>query len=109
MRTAGSSSRSSPTACATVRASPETDDRMRIASLTARAQAVLAPPPAGASSQGSGPDDPARSAPTEVAARRRRPGLFWPILIAVLLAAVLVRAYVAEPFSIPSESMEPTL
>ncbi len=46
---------------------------------------------------------------TPVAARRSRAGLVAVGALLCVLLAVLLRAYVAEPFAIPSESMEPTL
>jgi len=46
---------------------------------------------------------------TPIAARRSRAGLLAAGALLCVLLAVLLRAYVAEPFAIPSESMEPTL
>jgi signal peptidase I len=48
-------------------------------------------------------------AETATGVRRSRAGLLAAGVLLLVLAAVLVRAYVAEPFAIPSESMAPTL
>lgn len=47
-----------------------------------------------------------------MAAPLRRRGLFWPAVRTVLLAALLAyafRAFIAEPYSVPSASMAPTI
>lgn len=49
--------------------------------------------------------------PAETIHPRRR-ALFWPVLRTMLLAAVLAyafRAFIAEPYSVPSASMAPTI
>ena len=51
---------------------------------------------------------PAASAAPEATSRRRRPSGV-AVGIALIVALVVVRIFVAEPFRIPSESMEPTL
>jgi signal peptidase I len=48
------------------------------------------------------------AAEQEATARRRRPSGV-AVGVALIVALVLVRVFVAEPFRIPSESMEPTL
>jgi signal peptidase I len=55
-------------------------------------------------------DAPAGASPADEteATRRRRPSAV-AVGVALIVALVLVRIFVAEPFRIPSQSMEPTL
>jgi signal peptidase I len=70
--------------------------------------------PAGATGAGAGTDGAAAAdvaatgAPAERVRSRRRPSGVM-IGIALIALLLLVRIFVAEPFKIPSESMEPTL
>ena len=49
------------------------------------------------------------TADSAIGSRRSRAGLLAVGALLLLLVALLLRAYVAEPFAIPSESMAPTL
>ncbi len=52
---------------------------------------------------------PAATAPTTASRRRRQIGEWSAILVVALLLAFLFRAYVAQTFYIPSDSMNPNL
>jgi signal peptidase I len=53
--------------------------------------------------------DPLAAAARGARRAGRRPRRWWPLVLVVVLALVLARAFVAEPFRIASASMTPTL
>jgi signal peptidase I len=69
--------------------------------------------PDGSSGQGSGPDQGPDQGPDRPAPRPARPRSFWkelPLLIGIaLVLAVLIKTFLVQAFSIPSDSMQNTL
>jgi signal peptidase I len=75
----------------------------------ARAGAATGLAPAGAGTDGSAAADPAPAADPAAGARSRRRPSGVTVGIALIVLLLVVRIFVAEPFKIPSQSMEPTL